>query len=115
MASLADLSAIYAPAGPETGFTLAGIEQQNNALGNSAAVGRERTLRNFNQFDLPDLLSSQAARGSYFSSATQGKRNRLATGAADQLGDIELGLANARAGLATNSLLAQTGINLGAF
>lgn len=113
MASLSDLASVYAPEGPETGFRLADIEQASNSLTNNAAIGRERTLRNFNQFDLPDLLSSQAARGAFNSSATDHKRSRLATGAADTLTDIDLGLASARANLATNALLAQTGIQLG--
>lgn len=114
MASLLDLAAIYAPSGPETGFRLADIEQATNVLNNNAGIATERTIRNHSQFDLPDLLGSQAARGAFSSSATDRKRSALVAGTGDRLSDIELGLANAKANLATNGLLAQTGISLGA-
>ena len=112
MASLADLQSVYAPA-PPTGFTLADIEVQGQLAAGQAGIGRERVLRNFNKYDLPDLLSSQAARGAYNTSATEDKRERLATGAGDQLTDIEYALAQRQAELAANGLLAKTGIRLG--
>lgn len=112
MASLSDLASVTAPAAP-AGFRLADLALMG-ALGQSSAnVGRERVLRNFNKFDLPDLLSGQAARGALHSSATRDKYQRLATGAGDNLADIQMGLAAQQAGLASNALLAQTGISLG--
>lgn len=147
MATLSDLAAVYAPP-PPAGFTLASIGIAGQQAANGAAVGRERTqrnfgfasadagqakqrtIRNFNQFDLPDLMSSQAARGAFHSSATTNKTNRLRTGmndsladigtglerqrvgAGDQLADIEMGLANTNAQLAAQGLFAQTGIRL---
>lgn len=147
MATLSDLAAVYAPP-PPAGFTLAGIEIAGQQAAASAAVGRERTQRNFgfatadanqakqraqrnfSQFDLPDLISGQAARGAFRSSATSRKTNRLQTGlndsladiglnldrqrvgAGDQLADIEMGLANTNAQLAAQGLFAQTGIRL---
>ena len=113
MASLSDLSAIYSPPGPASGYKQADIAVATNVLNNQAGIGTERTLRNFNQFDLPDMLGGQAARGAFFSSGTEDKRSRLQAGAGDRLVDIELGLAEAKANLATNGLLAQTGISLG--
>lgn len=112
MATLADLMDIYQPA-PPAGFQLANIDLQSTLAKNQAGVNQERVLRNFKQFDLPDLLGAQAARGAFYSSATQNKRNRLATGAGDQITDIQFGLANTQARLASNALLAQTGIQLG--
>ena len=147
MATLADLAAVYAPP-PPAGFALANIELARQQAGANAAIGRERTLRNFgfaqtdagtardrvqrnfSKFDLPDLISGQAARGALHSSATARKRDRLQTGmndsladiglglerqrigAGDQLADIETGLAQTNARLAAQGLLAQTGIQL---
>lgn len=112
MASLADLMNVTAPAEP-AGFKLADIELAGTFGAQDAAIGRERVLRNFNQFDLPDLLGSQAARGAYYTTATDNKRARLATSAGDQLSNIQMALARQQAGLASNALLAQTGISLG--
>lgn len=112
MASLSDLSAIYAPSAPP-GFTLADIELAGTQAQNEADISSERILRNFGQFQLPDLLSSQAARGAFQSSATDNKALALTTGAADQLTDIQFGLGQTQANLASNALLAQTGITLG--
>jgi hypothetical protein len=113
VASLSDLAAFYAPPARESGFKMADIELATNLINNQAGVSNERILRNFGQFDLPDMLGSQASRGAFHSSATEDKRRRLQVGAGDQLADVELGLAEAKANLATNGLLAQTGISLG--
>jgi hypothetical protein len=69
-------------------------------------------MRNYSQFDLPSLLGGQASRGVWNSSATRNRQKRLATGAGDQVTDIEHNLANIMAGLGTNALLAKTGIQL---
>lgn len=114
MASLADLVSVYAPSTP-AGFSLADIDIAGTQAQNTADIARSRLTRNFGTFDLPDLISSQAARGAFHSSATQNKVRRLATGTADQLSNVELGLADQRAILAANALLAQTGIRLGGF
>lgn len=113
MASLAELSQVYAPTRQEAGFSLADIELQSQASKNAAAINSERLLRNYNRFDLPALLGSQAARGAFYSSATANKRQQLSTGVGDQLSDIQYALANQQARLASNALLAQTGISLG--
>lgn len=113
MASLAELSQVYAPSGREAGFSLADIELQSQYGKNTAAISSERLLRNYNQFDLPALLGQQAARGAFRSSATTNKRTQMAAGVGDQLSDIQFALANQQARLASNALLAQTGISLG--
>lgn len=112
MASLADLQTIYTPNTP-AGFRLADIEVQGNLAAGQAGIGRERVLRDFNKFNLPGLLGSQAARGAYNSSATQMKREQLGNQAGDALTDIQFALAQRQAELASNALLAKTGISLG--
>lgn len=113
MASLADLADVYGPTGQEAGFTLADIELQSQHGKDTARIATDRLLRNYNRFDLPSLLSSQAARGAFASSATDNKKALLQTGVGDQVSDIQLGLAYQQSRLAANALLAQTGIQLG--
>lgn len=112
MASLADLLSSFAPKQP-VAPVLANIRLQGQHAKTNAGIARQRLLRNFNQFDLPDLLSSQAARGAFASSATENKRTKLATGVGDELSDVALGLAQTQAQLAANALLAKSGISLG--
>jgi hypothetical protein len=111
VASLSDLTSIYAPSGPEAGFVLGDIERRRTQAETGADIGKERILQNY-QYELPDLLGSQAAKGSYFSSATNRKRARLGQNAANQTADIDVGLANLKADLAAQALLAQTGVRL---
>lgn len=111
MATLADLSSVYTPSNP-TGFGLAGIELQATANNVNALGAQHRAIRNFSKFHLPELLSGQAARGAFASGATQRKAQRLAVGTQDSLAEIAAGLGPAQAQLATNALLAQTGIQL---
>lgn len=113
MASLADLADVYAPVGQEAGFTLADIELDTQFSKDNAKIASDRLLRNFSKFDLPTLLSSQAARGAFHSTATENKRTMLETGLTDQLSDVQFNLAREQAKLAANALLAQTGIRLG--
>lgn len=112
MASLSDLMAVFGSA-PPAGFSLAETDIASTNNESMANIGRERVLRDFNKFQLPDLLGSQAARGAFHSSATRNKQDRLTTAVGDELGNIQLGLANANAQLASNALLAQTGFRLG--
>lgn len=92
---------------------LADIERQQQEATANAGIQTERLLRNFNRFDLPNLLSSQAAKGAYGSSATANKREALTMGVGDQVTDVEMGLAQTQAKLAAQALLAQSGIQLG--
>lgn len=112
MASLADLQSVFQTTRP-AGFSLADIEVQGKLAAGRAGVQRERVLRDHNRFALPDLLTSQAARGAFYSSATDRKRQQLSLGAGDRLADIQFDLAAQQAGLAANALLAKTGIRLG--
>lgn len=113
MASLLDLVEVYAPKGPETGFVLADIERRQEVNKTTSGINRDRALRDYEKWDLPNLLGSQAARGAYNSSATINKRERAATGVSDKLFDITYNQANTEAELASNALLAQTGVRLG--
>lgn len=113
MPSLVDLAAVYAPPGPEAGFVLADIARQDQEASSGAAFNRERLLRDHRQFNLPGLRGQQASRGAYLSSATQRKESQMATGVGDQLSLVEMGLASTKGRLATDALLAKTGIRLG--
>lgn len=112
MASLSDLTDLYAPEAP-AGFNLANIALQRSSGQAAYDMARNRVMRDFGQFDLPDILSAQAARGALASGATRRKVNRAATGVSDTLANLGIGYAPNQSRLATNALLAQTGISLG--
>jgi hypothetical protein len=112
MASLTDLLNLYEPETP-AGFNLANIALERAQSQAGYDMGRGQLMRNFTQFDLPDLISSQAGRGAFNTSATRNKANRMATGVTDSLAQLGLGYAPGQATLATNALLAQTGLQLG--
>jgi hypothetical protein len=111
MASLADLSSVFGTA-PPAGFSLAGTAIQGGMTEAQTGFEREKILRDFNEFNLPSLINSQAARGAFRTSATQDKAKRLATGTQDSLTSLQLASNPAQAQLATNALLAQTGIRI---
>lgn len=113
MASLADLTGTFAPQGPEAGFTLADLAVQGGVASAQAGLQKQRILRNFQQFDLPDLINAQAARGAFASGATGQKAARLVTGTSDRLADIDLALAPTLASIAANQQLAGSGFLLG--
>lgn len=111
MPSLADLGTVFGQSAP-AGFTLADTAIQSGLGQAQADFQTGLVKRNLSQFDLPDLMNSQAARGALRTSATDNKAFRLATGAQDQLSSIQLSNNPAQARLASNALLAQTGIQL---
>ena len=111
MPSLADLGSVFGTTDP-AGFSLAQTAIQSGLTGAQAGFESGIVKRNLNQFDLPDLINSQAARGALRTSATANKANRLAVGAQDALSRIQLSSNPAQAQLATNALLAQTGIQI---
>ncbi len=113
MASLGDLASVYAPVGQPAGFSLADIEIESQYSKDNAKLQSDRLLRNYSNFDLPAMLGSQAARGAFYSSGTTNRRSMLNSRLTDSLGDIQLNLAREQARLASNALLAQTGITLG--
>ena len=108
MASLSDLSSVYNTQAP-AGFNLANLAVAGSLTKAQGDLARTRLLRNFGQFDLPGLLSSQAARGAFGSSATRRKVQQIATGAADTLGDIAFGSGSSQAQNGANALLTGTG------
>jgi hypothetical protein len=85
MASLLDL---YQSSGPPQSWGQADINLQTGALNTQAGEQVRRLNRNFSQYDLPDLVNSQAARGAFYSSATTNKTNRLQTAQNEAVGDI---------------------------
>lgn len=111
MPSLADLGGVFGTQDP-AGFSLAQIALQSGLNEAQTAFQSGLVKRNLSQFDIPDLMNSQAARGALRTSATADKANRLAVGAQDALSSIQLSSNQAQAGLASNALLAQTGIQL---
>jgi len=108
MASLSDLASVYNTQAP-AGFNLANLAVSGSLTKAQADLARTRVLRNFKDFDLPNLISSQAARGAFGSSATKRKVKMSATGAADTLGDIAFGSGGAQATNGANALLTGTG------
>lgn len=105
MASLLDL---YQSSGPPQSWGLADIGLQESALNTEGGVQTQRLNRNFTQYDLPDLVNQQAARGAFYSGATQNKVGRLQTAENEAVGDIgrQLGfrlsdLANKKVGVTT--------------
>lgn len=111
MASLSDLSSVYSQA-PPAGFSLAGVGIQGDLSAEESKIAQKRTVRNFTQRYLPSLVSNQAARGAYNSSATVRKVTQGTEDFGDTLSDLARQGATGQAGLATNALLAQTGIKL---
>jgi len=112
MASLADLAGIYGPETP-AGFNLASnaLARANSTQGYE--LNRDRILRDFTRFDLPQLLSAQAARGALGSGATRRKVDRSATSVADALTNLSLGYGGDQARYGTDALLGITGTTLG--
>lgn len=111
MATLDDLSAIYNQA-PPTGFTLADIGLKSDFAAQDAEIGQKRLIRNFGQRQLPRMVSNQAARGAYDTSATVRKTENLTEDFGDNLSDLAAAGGRTQANLATNALLAMTGIRL---
>jgi hypothetical protein len=112
VATLSDLARLYEPETP-AGFGLANTALQRSQGQAGYDMARSQLMRNFSQFDMPDILNSQAARGAFASGATRRKVNRAATGVTDTLANLGLGYAPNQSRLATNALLAQTGLQLG--
>jgi hypothetical protein len=108
-----NLSNIWAPPStPPLGFTLADLNAQQTAATVDTGQKQQRTIRNFGQYDLPDVVNAQAAKGAAASSATHNKADRLRQFATDDIGDSELMLRRTLSGLATNGVLAASGIQL---
>lgn len=106
MASLLDL---YQSSAPPQSWGMADINLQEASIGAEAGTQSARLKRNFTQYDLPDLMNSQAARGAFYSSATQNKSSRLQTGFDESQDDITRQLGFRLADLGTRKVGITTG------
>lgn len=106
MASLLDL---YQSSAPPQSWGMADINLQEATLGAEAGTQSARLKRNFTQYDLPDLMSNQAARGAFHSSATQRKASRLQTAHNESQEDITRQLGFRLSDLANRKVAVTTG------
>lgn len=111
MASLADLAYVFDQQNP-SGFTLGQIGLQSDFTADQAQVAHDRIGRNYAERILPSLVSGQAARGAYNTSATTRKAKQVTEDTGDTLSDLAARTGQAQAALAANALLAQTGISI---
>lgn len=70
------------------GFKLAQNSLQRSDLLTESGLQGDRLQRDYDTYDRPDLLSSQAARGAFATSATMRKDSRLGGGLERSLGDL---------------------------
>ena len=110
MASLADYYS--PPSGPPAGFSLAGLQTQQSQALEEGGIQQSRIMRNFSEYDLPDLINNQAAKGTFFSGTTGVKADRLRQGATDSFGDIGRTVSRTVANLASQGVLAASGIQI---
>lgn len=73
---------------------------------------QRRLMRNYTQYDLPDLVNSEAAKGTYYSGGARQRADRLRTAANEGYGDIQYQMDNTIADLARKRSLAGMGILL---
>lgn len=85
MASLLDL---YQSSGSPQSWGQADINLMTGSLNTQAGEQTRRLNRNFADYDLPDLMNNQAARGAFMSGATGRKAGRLQTAQNEAVGDI---------------------------
>lgn len=111
MASLADLAYVFDQQSP-AGFTLAQLGLAGDFGMEQAQVASDRIGRNFAERAMPRLVSHQAARGAYNTSATTRKAGELVQDTGDTLSDLASRGAQAQAQLSANALLAQTGVRI---
>ena len=71
------------------GFTLEDLNQQRSDILTDEGIGQSRLTRDFTQYNLPDLINAQAARGAYYTGATVDKADRLRQVTTDQSGDMK--------------------------
>lgn len=89
--SPADIETLKAGVQNPMGFKLAHNALERSNLNVESDVSRNRLQRDFDTYDLPDLLSNQAARGAFASGATNRKKTRLGGALERSLGDITRG------------------------
>jgi hypothetical protein len=108
VASLTDLYA--APATRPPGLALADLNDEQTNLTVDAGVAKSRSIRDFTTFDLPDLVSSFAARGTGGSGALQRAAGRARMSVEEGIGDIDNQVARNLASIARQRTLATLGV-----
>lgn len=90
-------------------WQLAPILQQEAMIGANLGESTRRLQRDFTQYDLPDLVSNQAARGAFHSGATRRKTGRLYDSMVESGGDLARNAAYSLAGLGQRKVGVTTG------
>ena len=108
MASLLDF---YQPPDRQApGFALADIVPQEQDVTPEGGIRSQRMLRDFSMYNLPDLVSRYAARGTFYSGGAGRAADRLRLGTTEGIGDIERATTGMLARLARERALAVTGV-----
>ena len=108
MASLLDF--YQAPQRQPTGFSLADIVPQEQEVTTEGGIQSQRMLRDFSMYNLPDLTSRFASRGTFFSGGAGRAADRMRTGVTEGIGDIERATTGRLAELARARALAVAGV-----
>lgn len=108
MASLSDLYNTYG-ANPQA-WAAYPSTLQGDDIRTNAGLQNFRTLRDFSQYNLPDLVSSFAARGTSNSGRADRDINRLATSTQENVGDVTRSAGTSLNDLSTKAV----GANIGA-
>lgn len=111
MANLMQFAPAFNPT-PPPAWTQGQNATQGGLANVGAGLGMSRLERNYTTRALPDLVSSQAAQGSFFSGATNEKAKRIGEDVSDQGLDIQYKLATTLSDLAKSGVLAQIGVGL---
>lgn len=111
MASLSDLANVFNQA-PPSQFQLASTGVQSGLTARQAQRTRDRSVEDFGERFLPDMLDQQAARGAYATSATRNRASRASQDLSRGLTDLAAQGASGMSQAAVNSLLASTGIRI---
>ncbi len=83
--------------------------QESDVLYNRGLL-QQRLLRNYLQYDLPDLVDSEATKGTYYSGGANRRSARLGTAANEAYGDIGYQSSQMLADLARKRSLAGFGV-----
>lgn len=108
MASFQDLYSTYGPA--PASWQQYPSQLQGEDLRTQVGLNSFRGLRDFSQYQLPDLVSSFASKGSFLSGRRERDVNRLGTQVTENLGDQARQAGKSLSDLSTN----QVGANIGA-
>jgi hypothetical protein len=95
-------------AGRPAGFQLAENAEARAQITSQSGEQLRRLQSDFQNYEMPDLLSSQAARGAFYSGATQRKAQRASEQYLRNYGDIGTGTAYSLAKLGRADIAANT-------